>query len=406
MHRPLKTVPDTQSPASDEGGIKRGVSGDRSARLAATGAAISSPAPVTCFPYSGGETARMGGGDPLKGCGIDPVEGARELWEGLMPPSDPEHYCWRSKILGSRRYEFCDLAEGFVVTFGEMEVDTPQLVQMSFPDVLRIYVTNNGDGEYMPWQGNALSLDAPNTVIMIEPANAPDTEARFVGCTRFVCVYIHRETLKALYAGGEHELPAVLQSFLDGSLQRTVARAVPLGSALLRCLEDVHASTLCGLRRRLFLQAKAVEILCQAIDALEHSEGFGSPDATRLTARGVLKAQRLLTENFVAPPSLEDLAHEVGLSRSGLCTGFRQILGQSVFDYIQDLRMQQALAMLNERNVPISQIAYAVGYNRASSFSVAVQRHFGATPSELRKRGHPSNDWQKVCTSSQARSAR
>src|SRR5690606_16075316 len=89
----------------------------------------------------------------------------------------------------------------------------------------------------------------------------------------------------------------------------------------------------------------------------------------------------------VNPPSLEALAREVGLSRSALCTGFRQILGQSVFDHIQELRMQQALALLNERGTSITQIAYAVGYKSAASFSVAVQRHFGATPTELRRRG-------------------
>ncbi|WP_244624459.1 AraC family transcriptional regulator [Sphingomonas sp. So64.6b] len=333
------------------------------------------------------------------------MNGPIELWEGIVPPSDPLHYCRRSPFLRSGRYEFCGLADGFLVTFGDMEFGAPQLVQMSFPDTLRIYMTSNGDFEYGSSHDDAISLDAPNTAILIQPAGAPDTEATVAGRTRFVCVFIHRKALKALYSGGELELPAVLQSFLEGSLKRTVALTLPLDTTLLRCLEDVHASSLEGFRRRLFLRSKAVEILCQAIELLEHSESFGSPDTTRLTARGVMKAQRLLMENFVAPPSLEYLAHEVGLSRSGLCTGFRQILGQSVFDYILDLRMQQALALLNEHNGSISQIAYAVGYNRASSFSVAVQRHFGATPSELRKRGHRSRDRQKAGVPSQARSA-
>mgnify|MGYP003575792344 FL=1 len=382
--------------------------GERSAtqsRAAAQEPAFFS-APVSGpFPYSAGEAANSYARHSPGKSAIDPMEGAVELWEGIVPPSDPLHFCRRSRFLRSGRYEFCGLADGFLVTFGDMEFGTPQLVHMSFPDTLRIYMTSNGDFEYGSPHDDALSLDGPNTAILIQPAGAPDTEATVAGRTRFVCVFIHRESLKALYSGGEHELPAVLRSFLEGSLEQTVALTLPLDTALLRCLEDVHASKLEGFRRRLFLQSKAVEILCQAIETLEHSESFGSSDTTRLTARGVMKAQRLLMDNFVAPPSLEDLAHEVGLSRSGLCTGFRQILGQSVFDYIQDLRMQQALAMLNERNVSISQIAYAVGYNRASSFSVAVQRHFGATPSELRKRGHPSNDRQKAGTSLQARSA-
>lgn len=395
MHLQVKNTPNVQPAAGDGIAVKRGGRDEAAARRdAADGPASCSTTAPTVSTFV--EDTTNGDVDPLQGYGIVPTDGAHALWEGLVPLSDPLHYCWRSRLLGSGRYEFCGLSKGFFITFGDMEVGTPQLVHMSFPDTLRVYVTSNGDCDYGAEQDNCVSLDAPNTAILIQPADAPPTKATFAGCTRFVCVFIHREALKSLHAGGEHELPAVLQSFLEGDLESTVARTLPLGAALLRCLEDVHASALDGLRRRLFLQSKAVEILCQAIDALEHSESFGSPDTTRLTARGVMKAQRLLMENFVAPPSLEDLAHEVGLSRSGLCAGFRQILGQSVFDYTQELRMQHALSMLSERNVSIAQIAYAVGYNRASSFSVAVQRHFGATPSELRKRGHQSRDVQKA----------
>ncbi|UXN76176.1 helix-turn-helix transcriptional regulator (plasmid) [Devosia sp. A8/3-2] len=58
---------------------------------------------------------------------------------------------------------------------------------------------------------------------------------------------------------------------------------------------------------------------------------------------------------------------------------------------MRDLRMQRALALLNEGDDPIIQIAYAVGYDRPSSFSAAVQRHFGATPSELRRKSRSSS---------------
>lgn len=144
-----------------------------------------------------------------------------------------------------------------------------------------------------------------------------------------------------------------------------------------------------GYGRRLFLRAKAIEMICLCFEAMALEDGFGSSEATVMTSRGVLKAQRLLTENFVTPPSLDDLAHDVGLSRSGLCAGFRQMLGQKVFDYIAQLRMQHALALLNQRDASITQIAYAVGYNHPSSFSVAVQRHFGTTPGKLRQRRLP-----------------
>ncbi|WP_197911738.1 helix-turn-helix transcriptional regulator [Kineobactrum salinum] len=318
---------------------------------------------------------------------FDPARGAEELLDAFVPMTDRHHYRLDVKgPCGSGRYEFCGLADGFFVTFGDGNLNRPQSGYLSCPDMLQIYVASRGDGEYLFSGGDQLSLEAPSTVIVIEPAGEPATEVTLSGCARYVCVAVHREALEALFCGSEYELPVVLQEFLEGKLDYTVARALPLSTALLRCLDDLHTCSLEGRRRRLFVHSKTVEIVCHILQALEHADGFGSPEATILTARGVLKAQRLLMTNFATPPSLESLAHEVGLSRSGLCTGFRQILGQSVFDYIQQLRMEQALAMLNKRDASISQIAYAVGYARPSSFSVAVQRHFGASPTALRRR--------------------
>lgn len=318
---------------------------------------------------------------------VDRLHDRQELVEAFLPLSE-HHYRMQSVgPYGEGQYECCGLSDGFFIWFGDVEFRTPVSLHMSFPGSLQVHVASAGDSEYVFPQGGDLSLEAAHTSIFIQPAGEPPTEATFAGCHRFVSLSIHREALKTLYSGSELELPDVLRQFLDSGLDHMLAQPLPLRAALLRCLDDVHACSLEGRRRRLFLQSKAVEILCHAIEALEHAQGFGSVEATMLTARGVMKAQRLLAENFVTPPSLEDLAHEVGLSRSGLCAGFRQIVGRSVFDYTQELRMQQALVLLSERDVSISQIAYAVGYSRPSSFSVAVQRHFGATPTELRRRG-------------------
>ncbi|MDT9600599.1 helix-turn-helix transcriptional regulator [Sphingosinicella rhizophila] len=348
---------------------------------------LSRPVPGRRYPAPAKDAATLVMPYTLEDQVIHQSDERRDLVEAFMPLSDNRHYRLQSiGHYGAGQYEFCGLSDGFFIVFGDVNLAAPLSLYMSYSDSLQVHVASNGDSEYVFPEGDILSLEAANTSIFITPAGEAAVEATFAGCNRYIGLSIHREALKTLYAGGEHELPDILQLFLEGGLQRTLARSLPLRAALLRCLEDVHACPLEGLRRRLFLQSKAVEILCQAIEALEHAEGFGSAEATMLTARGVMKAQRLLAENFAAPPSLENLAHEVGLSRSGLCAGFRQILGQSVFDYTQDLRMQQALAMLSERDASISQIAYAVGYNRASSFSVAVQRHFGATPTELRRR--------------------
>lgn len=295
------------------------------------------------------------------------------------------------KPYGVGHAEFCGIADGFFVHIADLVMDEPYPLSVSAPDMLRVRVASDGEGEYVTAHGEILDIRGPGAAIIIEPAGVPPAEAVYgSGPNRCTMVYIHADALRLLFADSEQELPAVLQAFLAGNLQRTVVRRLPLGPGLLRCLDDLQSSALEGRARRLLIQSKAVEILCHAFEALVQEDDLGSVETSAAATRGVLRAQRLLLENFVTPPSLEDLAQEVGMSRSGLCTAFRQILGQTVFDYINDLRMQRALALLNQRDSSITQIAYAVGYNHPSSFSVAVQRRFGTTPSELRRRGLPS----------------
>lgn len=317
---------------------------------------------------------------------VDAIEYRRQMADDFVALSNGHYRVQVREPYGTGHYEFCGLLDGFFIRIAEMETHTPQSAYYRSPDCLHVYLASNGDGEYVPIDGEPLSFEAPSTVLIIEPADRAPAEITLVGCTRYIYVVMHREVLKALYLGSAHELPPVLQAFLEGNLEQTTGRALPLSAAMLRCLEDVHACSLEGRRRRLFLHSKALEIVCQALEAFDQSECFRSVESTKHTARGVLRAQHFLAENFVNPPSLEELAAEVGLSRSALCTGFRQILGQSVYEYVRDLRMQEALALLSEGDDSIIQIAYAVGYNRPSAFSAAVQRHFGASPSKLRRR--------------------
>lgn len=341
------------------------------------------------FPPLAKDAAQVSVRYGVENSAVDLNEYHGQLAGAFVPLSDGHYRFHMNEHHGVGLYECCSLADGFFITFAEAEYYTPQSAYFRSPDSLHVYLACRGDGEYVADDGRPLSFEAPGTVLIVEPVGRPPAEITFAGSTRYIYIVMHREVLKSLYVGSAHELPRELQALLEGGLDQTVGRVLPLSSAMLRCLEDVHACSLEGRVRRLFLQSKALEIICLALEAFDQSECFQS---TKHTARAVLKAQHLLEENFAAPPSLEKLAANVGLSRSTLCTGFRQILGQSVYEHIRDIRMRQALALLTEGDDPIVQVAYAVGYNRPSSFAVAVQRHFGATPTELRRRASLSSE--------------
>jgi AraC family transcriptional activator of pyochelin receptor len=88
---------------------------------------------------------------------------------------------------------------------------------------------------------------------------------------------------------------------------------------------------------------------------------------------------------FRTPPSLDVLARRVGICTTALTSGFRQIYGMSVTEFIQDLRLGEAFRSLSDGDMTVSQAAYSVGMSPAY-FSTLFRRRYGLSPSNLTAR--------------------
>lgn len=83
--------------------------------------------------------------------------------------------------------------------------------------------------------------------------------------------------------------------------------------------------------------------------------------------------------------TLDDLACEVGLSRSVLAERFTEIVGTPPLQYLARWRMQIALAGLSG-NANIARIAADIGYESEAAFSRAFKKMMGVPPSAWRRR--------------------
>lgn len=181
----------------------------------------------------------------------------------------------------------------------------------------------------------------------------------------------------------EEQLGASFDSLMDkggGHAQVWVRSA----GADLRAL--VHQMSECrieGAMRRLYLAGKALELAATVVDQI-----VNEPPArtARLSARAVEQVQAahaLLIESTRNPPSLSELARSTGLNVTKLTAGFRQIYGTTVFDYLQEHRLQQAYELIRSGAMSVSEAAFHVGYNPAH-FSGIFRKRFGVLPSTLR----------------------
>jgi AraC family transcriptional regulator, alkane utilization regulator len=106
-----------------------------------------------------------------------------------------------------------------------------------------------------------------------------------------------------------------------------------------------------------------------------------------LRDRFVGRALALLHQEPAHPWSVEELAKQVGLSRSALAERFVELLGQPPMQYLTRWRLSLAAQQLLTDGGALAQIAERVGYDSEAAFNRAFKREFGVPPATWRKSG-------------------
>ena len=85
------------------------------------------------------------------------------------------------------------------------------------------------------------------------------------------------------------------------------------------------------------------------------------------------------------PWSLEELAREVGISRSALAERFAHFVGVPVMQYLAQWRMQLAATLLSGTAIGLAEVAERVGYGSEAALSRAFKRQVGVAPALWRQ---------------------
>lgn len=82
---------------------------------------------------------------------------------------------------------------------------------------------------------------------------------------------------------------------------------------------------------------------------------------------------------------VKDLTQVLNLSQSQLYRKTKALLGVSINDYLQNIRLKKAEELLRNTDLPITEIAYQVGYSSPKYFSTVFKSHYNMSPSKYRK---------------------
>lgn len=176
-------------------------------------------------------------------------------------------------------------------------------------------------------------------------------------------------------------LPTVLQQTLDS--QEPLKPFFSVSSpAMQTAIAQVLNSPYQGFTQRLYLESKVMELLALQLEQIAGADDpiCGNQRLTEDDLERLHYAKELLLSSMGSPPSLIELARQVGLNDYKLKLGFRQVFETTVFGYLHNYRLEQAKTLLARGDLKVAEVATEIGFASRSHFSTAFRKRFGITP--------------------------
>ena len=106
----------------------------------------------------------------------------------------------------------------------------------------------------------------------------------------------------------------------------------------------------------------------------------------------IQRAMGMIQQRYWDKFSLEMLARQVGLSKYRLSHRFREVLGITFRDYLLNVRLERAKALLAADDVSISEVAQMVGFGDLPRLDKVFKRYTGFSPSIYRSMTRSRNN--------------
>lgn len=179
---------------------------------------------------------------------------------------------------------------------------------------------------------------------------------------------IHQENIE------ERSLPVNLLKYLLSDIRNTLLKA------RFALPTDADPETVAKLDERFneHLSFKLCEDLALSLCNLFSNEA----DDTNLA----VIIEKYIALNYKDPSlGLNKISDEFQISESYFSHMFKEKTGVNFSTYLENIRMSEAVRLIQETDISLNELYIAVGYNNANSFRRAFKKVYGVTPSSMRE---------------------
>jgi AraC-like DNA-binding protein len=242
-----------------------------------------------------------------------------------------------------------------------------------------VFNSNEIPMAFTPDRENAVQFLKTNGSSIQIAATALSTETFFPANAEvyFGVIGIRRQVLSSLLRIGS-KINGPLETILHGDTLFFYHEK--MHPEVLRVLKQVSEISEQNKLSDLLYRIKAHEMIYLLFDKLLDRGAEKQSPVNKSDIDKLYVIRTTILADMSQPPQLKALAKMAGMSETKMKQLFKQIFGDTIYNYYQNERMQEAGFLLKHAGYSVSEAGYRLGFSNLSHFSRLFEKHYGITP--------------------------
>lgn len=284
-----------------------------------------------------------------------------------------------SKNIARSSFDEINLENGFHILGFENKSDKTLLFERKIGNTfIQIHFCLKGNSKFLFNNGTyTFNLLEKRTITLYNPQRSLPINLEIHPDTVVISLLVSIEKFHSLFSKEASYIPFLSKE----NSHKKYYDEMEIKPMELIVLQQIVSSNINNAIKELYIKGKIYELL--SIHFQKDASHSGEYCPFLVDEQNVLKirkAKDLIISQMATPPSLQELADQVGLTIKKLKEGFKQIYGDTVFSFLFHYKMEHARRLLESTQYNVNEVGLKVGYSTASHFITAFKKKFGTTP--------------------------
>ena len=275
--------------------------------------------------------------------------------------------------------EIIKIEEDFIlIRFQNDENDVYRVERLINNGLIQFHFGIKGKAKFIFNEGNyALELKEEKSLLLYNPQKELPLNLELSSNSWVISAIISIKKLHALFSSEANYIPFLS----DENNDKKYYKEDNISPSMAIVLSQMFHYNLNPSIKNLYYKGKGYELLSLYFNKNEDSNAEQCPFL--IDEENVLKikkAKEIIILKMAEPPSLKELADEIGLNLKKLKMGFKQIYGDTVYGFLFDYKMDYARKLLDSGSYNVNEVGLKIGYSTGSHFIAAFKKKFATTP--------------------------